>query len=249
MTPSAMKQLGRWFVVLALLMSARAAEVKEEAISHAGVKFRVVRVMPQQVKLVWQDGKDGEDGKGQPFRTFDRVQAHFTKEGKTVRFIMNAGLFEEGGIPCGLHVEGGKQFLPLNTRAGEGNFYLKPNGVFAMGAAPAIMVPEAFKLAGTKLALQSGPVLLIDGKRHPAFKEGSANKLHRNGVGVDAKGNVVFAITARGEMVNFWDFAGLFESLGCRNALFLDGTISQMVVNPEKPVESNPFGAMFVVAD
>jgi uncharacterized protein YigE (DUF2233 family) len=50
-------------------------------------------------------------------------------------------------------------------------------------------------------------------------------------------------------MVNFWDFAGLFLELGCKSALFLDGDISQMTVNPEKAVKSNQFGAMFVIAE
>ena len=96
---------------------------------------------------------------------------------------------------------------------------------------------------------QAGPMLLIDGKRHPAFKEGSENKLLRNGIGVDGQGRVIFAMTRRSQFVNFHDFAGLFLQLGCQNALFLDGDISQMVVNPEKPASSNLFGAMFVIAD
>ncbi len=62
-------------------------------------------------------------------------------------------------------------------------------------------------------------------------------------MGVDDKGRLIFAITDKGEMVNFWDFAGLFLKLGCKNALFLDGDISQMSVNPDKPVSSNRFGA------
>ena len=92
-------------------------------------------------------------------------------------------------------------------------------------------------------------MLLIDGQRHPAFREGSISKLHRNGVGVDREGRLVFAITDRDQKVNFWDFAGLFLKLGCKDALFLDGTISQMAVNPDKPVQSNQFGAMFIVAE
>ena len=52
-----------------------------------------------------------------------------------------------------------------------------------------------------------------------------------------------------GEIVNFWDFAGLFLKLGCKDALFLDGDISQMAVNPGAPVESNRFGAMLVIVE
>jgi uncharacterized protein YigE (DUF2233 family) len=98
-------------------------------------------------------------------------------------------------------------------------------------------------------AIQSGPLLLLDGKRHPAFNQGSTSKKHRNGVGVDAKNQLVFIMTDKGQRVNFWDFSSLFLKLGCQNALFLDGDISQMAINPEQRVTSNQFGAMFVVAE
>jgi len=226
-----------------------ATEIREELVVHAGTKFRVVRVSPEALRVVWKDEK------GQPYRTFDRVQVHFAKEGKTVKLLMNAGIFEPGGIPTGLHVQDGHLLHPLNTAEGKGNFYLKPNGVLT----GLVQTSEKFqaeqkRLAMTasyslRLAVQSGPMLLIDGARHPAFKEDSPNKLVRNGVGVDRKGRLVLAITAPGQTVNFWDFAGLFLALDCQSALFLDGTISQMTVNPTQPVESNQFGAMLVVAE
>ncbi len=236
------------------------AEVREEAVTFAGTQFRVVKLESQQVGVVWK----GADG--QPYRTFDKVQARFAKEGKAVRFLMNAGIFEPGGIPSGLHVEEGKEWRPINTAAGKGNFFLQPNGVLlvyggaekagaeiknssAYAALLKNMALQASFHSSLRIGIQSGPLLLIDGKRHPVFQEGSANKLHRNGVGIDSKGRMVFAITAPGQMVNFWDFSGLFLSLDCKNALFLDGDISQMTVNPKGPVESNQFGAMFVVAE
>jgi uncharacterized protein YigE (DUF2233 family) len=49
--------------------------------------------------------------------------------------------------------------------------------------------------------------------------------------------------------VNLWDFAGLFLQLGCQDALFLDGAISQMDTNPAKAVSSNQFAAMFVIVE
>lgn len=248
------------FLLILLLLPALsgAAEIREEKIRHANADFRVVRIKDKDLKVVWKNDA------GEIFRTFDKVQEDFSRKGKTVRFLMNAGIFEPGNIPSGLLLLDGKEILPPNTREGRGNFFLKPNGVvsFWIGRhrGAAISTTEAWMeradlskrtrdLRAPIFSVQSGPLLLIDGKRHPAFKEGSASKLHRNGIGVDEKGNFVCAITAPGERVNFWDFAGLFLKLGCKNALYLDGTISEMVVNPQGPSRSGPFGAMFVVAE
>jgi len=234
-----------WICLIFAACGTLCAAVQEEQVEHAGVKFRVVKTEPAAVRLLWKNGT------GVPYRSFDRVQADFLKQGRSVGFLMNAGIFEPGGVPSGLHVEEGTTFRKLNLEAGKGNFFLKPNGVFAIDAAGVARIQEASAYVGArqipKLALQSGPLLLQDGMRHPAFKEGSENQLLRNGVGVDAKGQVVFAITAKGQRVNFWDFAGLFLKLGCRDALFLDGDISQMAVNPDQPVPGNQFGAILVI--
>lgn len=234
------------------------APVVEERVEYAGSRFRVVRATPERVQVVWKDPH------GVPYRTFDRVRDAFAKNGKTVGFLMNAGIFESGGIPCGLHVENRKTLHELNLADAPGNFFLKPNGVFWIEGVgnkrQAFITPsesflkhnEALRFMSARwleCAVQSGPLLLIDGRRHPAFKEGSPNKLHRNGVGVDDQGHVVFAITDTGQVVNLWDFAGLFLKLRCKDALFLDGDISQSVVYPDKTVQSNQFAAMFVIAE
>lgn len=247
--------LGAFFL---LGIGLRAAPLTEEAVTHAGVKFRVLRAAPARVELVWKNEN------GQAYRSFDKVQTAWIAQGRTPRFLMNAGLFQPGGAPCGLHIEKGKTLHPLNLKEGYGNFHLKPNGVCWIEAegnrkramiaasetyqARAAAIP-AGRATTIETAVQSGPLLLSDGRRHPAFREGSANKLHRNGVGVDDQGRLVFAITDRGQWVNFWDFAGMFLSLGCKDALFLDGNLSQMLVNPSKPVKGNLFGAMFVICD
>jgi uncharacterized protein YigE (DUF2233 family) len=229
--------------------TAPGAGITEESITSSGVKFRVVRVESARVHVVWKDERD------EPYRRFDKVQSACSKQGKTVRFIMNAGIFEPGGIPSGLHIENKKTLHPLNLADAPGNFFLKPNGVLGIthtsGTEPSIINAASFPQLehAPEWAIQSGPMLLIEGKRHPAFIQGSSNKLHRNGVGVDSEKRLVFAITDKSEVVNFWDFAGLFLQLGCENALFLDGDISQMAVNPTEAIESNLFGAMFVVAE
>jgi uncharacterized protein YigE (DUF2233 family) len=43
---------------------------------------------------------------------------------------MNAGMYEEDLSPVGLYVEDGQTLTPANRRAGAGNFYVKPNGIF-----------------------------------------------------------------------------------------------------------------------
>ncbi len=241
---------------LASVCIARAA-VEEESVVHAGTTFRVVKVDAKRVSVVWKDKQ------GTPYRSFDKVQDDFAKKGKKVSFLMNAGIFEPGGIPSGLHVEERKTLHPINLADAPGNFFLKPNGIVWIEAGgnreAFISPPQTFATREKELhvmssrwlemAVQSGPLLLIDGKRHPAFTENSKSKLPRNGVGVDEKKRLVFAITDKGQLVNFWDFSGLFLKLGCKDALFLDGDISQMTVNPTGPVRSNQFGAMFVVAE
>ena len=239
-----------------MMFSTAHSAVVEEPVVHAGVKFRVVKLDPARVTVVWKDPQ------GEPYRSFDQVQAAFAKRGKKVEFLMNAGIFEPGGIPSGLHVEDRKTLHPVNLADAPGNFFLKPNGVLWIEAAGGreafISTPQDFTAREQQLrlmssrsleyAVQSGPLLLIGGKRHPAFTEKSTSKLLRNGVGVDGGKRLVFAMTDKGEVVNFWDFAGLFLKLGCRDALFLDGDISQMVVNPEKPVAASGQGGLDVRA-
>lgn len=231
-------------VLLALAGVLGAAPVLEESVVHSEVRFRVVRVSPDQVGLVWKPTG------GQPYGTFENVRGHLARQGKTPVFLMNAGIYQTGGVPCGLHVENGVELHPLNQADAPGNFFLKPNGVFFVENGKASILGTGdylLKKPKPDLAVQSGPMLLIGGKRHPAFRDGSASKLVRNGVGVDDKGRVVFAITDHGQMVNFWDFSGLFLKLGCKNALFLDGDISQMAVNPGENLRSNQFAAMFFI--
>ena len=168
---------------------------------------------------------------------------------------MNAGIFEPGGVPSGLHIENGVELQPINLRDGKGNFYMKPNGVFAVANAKGIVMESAdFSRSGIKatLGLQSGPLLLRAGEINPQFQAASPNRKHRNGVGiVSATGQVVFAITElqpQTNRVNLHGFARLFQHLGCKDALFLDGDVSEMIVSPTTVLPAgNRLGAFLVV--
>jgi uncharacterized protein YigE (DUF2233 family) len=130
----------------------------------------------------------------------------------------------------GLFVSGGQQSTPLKTVSGEGNFFLKPNGVFAVTETGARVI-ESSEYPQLRepviLATQSGPLLVRGGKLHPAFKANSESLLLRNGVGVPSPDIALFVISEA--PVNFYEFATLFrDKLHCQDALFLDGTICSL---------------------
>lgn len=94
---------------------------------------------------------------------------------------------------------------------------------------------------------------MANGQTHPAFKKESTNYLHRNGVGIRAKdGAVIFAITEFGQSryANLFEFADFFRSEGCRDALFLDGDLSEMKIDPsDLLVPTNIYGSIFAVIE
>jgi uncharacterized protein YigE (DUF2233 family) len=170
------------------------------------------------------------DDAGQPIKRFDRLETIVKQDGRILLFAMNAGMFHSDFAPVGLFVADGKQASPLNTNSGLGNFFLKPNGVFAITERGARVVETSEFLQINDrviLATQSGPLLVHNGQIHPAFNASSQSRLIRNGVGVTASKDIVFAITE--EPVNFHEFAVCFRDvLKCPDALFLDGVVSSL---------------------
>jgi len=69
-------------------------------------------------------------------------------------------------------------------------------------------------------------MLLIDGAIHTAFNMNSTNCNIRNGVGILPSGKILFAMSKT--PVTFYQFARFFNNQGCKNALFLDGVVSEM---------------------
>jgi uncharacterized protein YigE (DUF2233 family) len=166
------------------------------------------------------------DAVGKPFRDLAKLAA-----AQPFVFAMNAGMYHEDFTPVGLHIENGEEQAPLNLADAPGNFFLKPNGVFYVDRDGNAGVAESAAYAATgikpKLATQSGPMLVIDGKVHPRFEENGTSRHIRNGVGADGDKRAAFAIS-RGP-VSLGSFARLFrDELECKNALFFDGTVSAL---------------------
>lgn len=175
------------------------------------------------ISFYWQDST------GRNYSNFGLLRAALQAEGRELVFAMNGGMFKRDASPQGLYVEAGNLMHPLDEKeGGYGNFYMQPNGVFYLSReGKGYVVPTSdFVLDSTVwYATQSGPMLLIEGKRHKKFTNGSTNLNIRNGVGILPDGRLLFAMSK--EPVNFFDFAGYFLSKGCKNALYLDGAVSR----------------------
>ncbi|HEX8773133.1 MAG TPA: phosphodiester glycosidase family protein [Pyrinomonadaceae bacterium] len=166
---------------------------------------------------------------GDPYSSLGEA---YRQVGDDLLALTNAGIYSAKHTPEGLHIEGGMTLSPLNLANGDGNFYWKPNGIFYVtddGAG--IIDSEKFnslnERAGIHEATQSGPLLVIDGEVNHELKPDSRSLYVRNGIGVKSP-HEVYILISEGE-VSLYDFASVFtEQLHCRNALYLDGCVSQL---------------------
>ncbi|MEZ5960775.1 MAG: phosphodiester glycosidase family protein [Hyphomonadaceae bacterium] len=169
--------------------------------------------------------------RGGYLRSFEALQREIGGDAHNVRFAMNAGMYNDAGAPIGLYIQDGDEQKSISLTDGPGNFHLKPNGVFWQGADGAlhIDVSESYAraLPSPRWATQSGPMLVIDGELHPQFAEDGASRFIRNGVGLRDSNTAYFVISSG--FVSFGRFARFFrDELHCRDALFLDGTVSSV---------------------
>jgi uncharacterized protein YigE (DUF2233 family) len=232
---------------------ARALDSEERAFE--GQSYRVVSIdlKREPLTLHWRAPDSGE-----PFGDIESLRQWGQAHGRRLLFAANAGIYDAAFKPLGLYVEDGKTLVPLNLAHGNpasGNFSLLPNGVFAIdpdGNAE-VRTSAQYKADGHKAqwATQSGPMLVIDGQINPAFVHDSGSLKWRSGVCARTPHEVVFAVSEA--PVNFHTFARLFrDELGCRDALFLDGTISQFYLGEEGYAGApafmvKPYAGMFAV--
>jgi uncharacterized protein YigE (DUF2233 family) len=182
--------------------------------------------------------------------TFDNLNSLVSRSGRHLLFATNAGIFDPTFAPCGLLVQDGRELSPLNLKDGQGNFYMKPNGVFLIddhGAAIIDSAAYAMRSTPPRLATQSGPLLVIDRAINAQFKPDSTNRRIRSGVGVVSPNHIIFVLSR--DRVTFLEFASFFrEQLNCRNALYLDGEISRFYPDANHPSDrAEDFAAMFAV--
>lgn len=211
-----------------LLVSGIAHAVECGAKTSGDTVFTVceANLKVEQLELFWRDDA------GRPFRQFSALRDALQAKGRQLIFAVNAGMYQPNFSPVGLFVAGGRELVPLNRHVGSGNFSQQPNGVFLVegGAARLITTDEyAREHPNPSLATQSGPMLVHDGQitTSAVMSPNSTWRKIRNGVCAPSPDTVVFAISET--PVTFYEFAGFFrDALHCREALYLDGTISSL---------------------
>ena len=174
-----------------------------------------------------------------------------SRDRQTIAFAVNAGMFDDAGEPIGYFVQDGDRKKELNTDEGAGNFHMKPNGVFyGTGDKWTIRTGEDFRANVTSrpdFGTQSGPMLVVNGKLHPEITRDGPSRAIRNGVGIDDEGRAHFVISSA--PISFGKLARFYrDELKVRNALYLDGNVSQLW-NPatERLDGGAPIGPILVI--
>jgi uncharacterized protein YigE (DUF2233 family) len=185
-----------------------------------------VNLAAEQLELFWKDDA------GRPFRQFSALREALGAKGKQLVFAVNAGMYRPDYSPVGLFVAEGRELVPLNHHVGSGNFSQQPNGVFLVEHSTArVMTTDDYARENPKplLATQSGPMLVHEGEitTSAVMNPESTWRKIRNGVCAPAPDSAAFVISE--SPVTFYEFASFFrDSLHCREALYLDGSISSL---------------------
>jgi uncharacterized protein YigE (DUF2233 family) len=205
----------------------------------------IVDSKKQPIQMFWKNDSNEVLGSLQKLKTYTE------NKNQQLLFAINGGMYKKDHSPQGLYIEKGKLLSILDTTSEEGNFYLKPNGIFYITNLNETHVCKSDEFILTENILhatQYGPMLIIDGLIHPVFKKDSKSLNIRNGVGVLPNGNTLFVMSKK--EINFYDFATYFKMKGCKNALYLDGFVSRMYL-PEKKWEQldGDFGVMIGITE
>jgi len=222
------KKIAFLLLIIALISIGFLALSKNEIVEDELFISYIVNPKKQNLEFFWKNEK------GENFKNAENLISWLKSKNKKLLFSTNGGMYKKDNSPQGLYVENTITKSEIDALNGNGNFYLKPNGVFYLTTEknPIICKTEDFVNNGMiKYATQSGPMLVIDGEIHTAFKKNSTNLNIRNGVGILPNNQIIFAISKK--EINFYDFAEYFKKLGCKNALYLDGFVSRTYL-PEK---------------
>ncbi len=209
-------------IILLLLVSMSSLLFQFSLKNNENYISYIVNPKKQNVALYWKNEKEVN------FGSLQNLKLWLNKNSKELLFATNGGMYKKDHSPQGLYIENNNIKTVIDTTSGNGNFYMKPNGIFFLTTSNVANVCKTkdFKVnSKVKFATQSGPMLLIDGEIHKSFNINSTNLNIRNGVGILPNNEIIFAMSKK--EINFYEFATYFKNRGCCNALYLDGFVSR----------------------
>ncbi len=228
--------------------SPRSVETRGQPVIERDGTYRWLWADPMDIRFLWRDDS------GDPYGQLQAARAALEQRGERVVAITNGGIYRPGLVPMGLYVEDGVELTALNRASGSGNFFLQPNGVFwAGGGRAGIETTHAYDAAAVdrmvEIAIQSGPMLVVDSEINGRFSVTSTSTYRRNAAGVDASGRVLLVTADR--PVTLWEMATRCRELGAVNALYLDGTLSRLDEAVDgRPIFPNiPVASMIAVVE
>lgn len=214
------------------------------ALTDPSLTLQSYAVNPQQERIAMYWKNDA----GSAWGSLRSLLADINRDGR-VRMAMNGGIYDKAYAPLGLYIEKGKQRVALNRASGGGNFFIRPGGVFFVkGQQAGIVSIDKYRPSpAIDYAVQSGPMLIENGRINWRLKPSAGSRKLRNGVGLTRQGQVIFMLSER--ETNFYDFACYAQSkLNVRQMLYLDGTISKMYrQGGGVPWQYHPFVSMITV--
>lgn len=177
--------------------------------------------------------------RGGGVRSYADAEAVLRRRGERMLLATNGGLFD--GAPIGLHYEDGRAVrgLSLDTAPPPGqkpgNFYYLPNAVLYQDRAGNVAIRDSRRMRGrlgqVRDGTQSGPALVLRGVVHPVARPPNRGVAHQNRVAACVLGPRELAIVFVRQPSTFPRLARfLVGRLGCRDAVFLDGTVPGLYV-------------------
>jgi uncharacterized protein YigE (DUF2233 family) len=223
------------------------ATVEHLDMAHDYIDYEV-KPDSSEIRMYWKDDK------GNILGSLNNVKTFVEQQGYQLLYACNGGMYMQNQAPLGYYIEQGKTLQKINTKSGNGNFYLKPKGVFYVDNKNIPSIKSIETVAGRgllqkqsiKYLTQSGPMLVHNNTINPLFTQGSSNINVRNGVGILQNGNAYFAMSTY--PVNFYDFAKHFKDKGCAEALYFDGFVSRSFCPQQNYVQlDGNFGVIVAV--
>lgn len=159
---------------------------------------------------------------------------------------INANFFDESRNPLGLVLAEGRT---ISATATYPRSRLQPWGHFLIaGERPVVRAVAATLPERVTQGVQCGPMLVMGGTLNTF--PGDLPSAPRAGVGIDARGRVLFAICERSVTMAQWA-ACLRDQLGCVDALNLDGGPSaQLALTGSRPfLHNGDIVPVFLVAE